>query len=68
MVFTPFGGNADEKDDPLIVRDLRIAAYLVIVCWGIMAVSHILAVVLLSLLFAYILLPLPLGRESPPRA
>lgn len=46
-------------DDPLIVRDLRIAAYLVIVCWGIMAASHILAVVLLSLLFAYILLPLP---------
>ena len=46
-------------DDPLIVRDLRIAAYLVIVCWGIMAASHILAVVLLSLLLAYILLPLP---------
>ena len=46
-------------DDPLIVRDLRIAAYLVIVCWGIMAASHILAVVLLSLLVAYILLPLP---------
>lgn len=46
-------------DDPLIVRDLRIAAYVVIVGWGIVAASHILAVVLLSLLFAYILLPLP---------
>jgi hypothetical protein len=30
-------------DDPLIVRDLRIAAYLVIVCWGIVAASHILS-------------------------
>lgn len=46
-------------DDPLIVGDLRIAAYVVIVGWGITVASHILAVVLLSLLFAYILLPLP---------
>src|SRR6516162_8673479 len=46
-------------NDPLIVRDLRIAAYVVIVGCGIWAASHILNVILLSLLFAYILLPLP---------
>lgn len=46
-------------NDPLIVRDLRIAAYVVIVGWGVAAASHVLAVILLSLLFAYILLPLP---------
>jgi len=42
-----------------MVRLLQIAAYVVIVAWGIRTASHILSIVLLSLLLAYIYLPIP---------
>jgi predicted PurR-regulated permease PerM len=41
------------------VRLLQLAASVVIVAWGIRTASHILSVVLLSLLLAYIYLPIP---------
>jgi predicted PurR-regulated permease PerM len=42
-----------------VSRLLQLAAYVVIVAWGIRTASHILSVVLLSLLLAYIYLPIP---------
>ena len=42
-----------------MARLLQLAAYVVIVAWGIKSASHILSVVLLSLLLAYIYLPIP---------
>jgi len=41
------------------VRLLHVAAYIVIVAWGIRSVSDILSVVLISLLLAYALVPVP---------
>ena len=40
-------------------RFLQSAAYAVIVAWGIRAASHILSVVLIALLMAYVIRPLP---------
>lgn len=40
-------------------RLLQAAAYIVVVAWGISAASHILYLVLLALLFAYVFLPFP---------
>ena len=40
-------------------RFLQSAAYAVIVAWGIRAASHILSVVLIALLLAYVIRPLP---------
>lgn len=42
-----------------MARLLQLAAYVVIVAWGIRTASHVLSVVLLSLLLAYIYLPIP---------
>jgi len=41
------------------LQTLRIAAYAVVVAYGIRASSHILSILLLSLLLAYAILPLP---------
>ena len=41
------------------LRVLEVSAYVVIVAWGIRAASEILSVVLLSLFFAFVYLPLP---------
>jgi AI-2 transport protein TqsA len=49
-------------DEPFPSRQqqvLQVAAYVAIVAWGIRTASHILSVVLLALLVAYILLPFP---------
>jgi AI-2 transport protein TqsA len=40
-------------------RLLQAAAYIVVVAWGIRAASHILYLVLIALLFAYVFLPFP---------
>src|SRR5258708_30720600 len=40
-------------------RFLQSAAYAVIVAWGIRAASHILSVILIALLLAYVIRPLP---------
>jgi len=42
-----------------VMRVLQAAAYVVLVAWGIRTTSHILFLVLLSLLFAYVFLPFP---------
>jgi AI-2 transport protein TqsA len=42
------------------LRLLQAAAYVVIVAWGIKAASHILSMVLISLLLSYVILPLPM--------
>jgi predicted PurR-regulated permease PerM len=42
-----------------MARLVQLAAYVVIVAWGIRSASHLLSVVLLSLLLAYIYLPIP---------
>jgi len=42
-----------------IGRVLQISAYVVIVAWGIREASHLLSVILISLLWAYAILPLP---------
>src|SRR5271167_1706953 len=47
-----------------IVRALQVAAYVVIVAWGIREASHILSVVLISLLLTYVILPLPKWLRS----
>ena len=41
------------------LRVLEVSAYVVIVAWGIRAASEILSIVLLSLFFAFVYLPLP---------
>src|SRR5215472_9000421 len=48
-----------QESERSISRLLQLAAYVVIVAWGIRTASHILSVVLLSLLLAYIYLPIP---------
>ena len=45
--------------DGYTMRALQIAAYVVIVAWGIKASSHILSIVLIALLLAYAILPFP---------
>jgi predicted PurR-regulated permease PerM len=47
-------GNAQST-----IRVLQTAAYVVIVAWGIKEASHILSVVLISLLLTFVILPLP---------
>ena len=47
-------------DDHSAIQTLKIAACVVIVAWGIRASSHVLSIVLLSLLLAYAILPFPL--------
>ena len=47
-------GNAQST-----MRVLQTAAYVVIVAWGIKEASHILSVVLISLLLTFVILPLP---------
>lgn len=47
-------GNAQST-----MRVLQTAAYIVIVAWGIRAASHVISVVLISLLLAFVILPLP---------
>ena len=42
-----------------IGRALQIAAYVVIAAWGIRAASHMISIVLISLLWAYAVLPFP---------
>jgi len=46
-------------DEISISRVLQVSAYVVIVAWGIRAASDILSIVLLSLLWAYAILPFP---------
>jgi AI-2 transport protein TqsA len=48
------------NDDPRTFQALKIAACVVIVAWGIRMASHVLSIVLLSLLLAYAILPFPL--------
>ena len=40
-------------------RLLQAAAYIVVVAWGVKAASHILCLILIALLFAYVFLPFP---------
>jgi predicted PurR-regulated permease PerM len=47
------------RDNASILRDLRTAAYVVVVAAGIRASSEIVSIVLISLLLAYALLPFP---------
>ena len=47
-------------DDHSAIQTLKIAACVVIVAWGIRTASHVLSIVLLSLLLAYAILPFPL--------
>ena len=49
-----------ETDDHSAIQTLKIAACVVIVAWGIRTTSHVLSIVLLSLLLAYAILPFPL--------
>ncbi len=48
------------NDDHNAVQALKIAAFVVIVAWGVRMSSHVLSIVLLSLLLAYAILPFPL--------
>ena len=48
------------NDDHRAIQVLKIAACVVIVAWGIRMSSHVLSIVLLSLLLAYAILPFPL--------
>ena len=48
-------GNANNQ----AIQTLKIAAYVVIVAYGIRMASHLLSILLFSLLFAYAILPLP---------
>ena len=48
-----------ESSPSLQRRYLEAAAYIVVVAWGIMAASHILYLILVALLFAYVFLPFP---------
>ena len=41
------------------MRLLQAAAYIVVVAWGIRAASHILSIIFIALLFAYVILPFP---------
>lgn len=47
------------EDEKSIVRVLQVAAYVVVVAWGMREASHILSVVLISLLLSYVILPFP---------
>lgn len=47
------------NDDHRAIQALKIAACVVIVAWGIRMASHVLSIVLLSLLLAYAILPFP---------
>ncbi len=47
-------------DDHSAIQTLKVAACVVIVAWGIRMASHVLSIVLLSLLLAYAILPFPL--------
>ena len=47
-------------DDHSAIQTLKVAACVVIVAWGIRTTSHVLSIVLLSLLLAYTILPFPL--------
>ncbi len=47
-------------DDHSTIQTLMIAVCVVIVAWGIRTTSHVLSIVLLSLLLAYAILPFPL--------
>ena len=48
-----------EPSPSLQRRYLQAAAYIVVVAWGIKAASHILYLILIALLFAYVFLPFP---------
>ncbi len=52
-------GNAQST-----IRVLQTTAYVVIVAWGIKEASHILSVVLISLLLTFVILPLPKWLRS----
>ena len=47
-------------DDHGAIQTLKVAACVVVVAWGIQTSSHVLSIVLLSLLLAYAILPFPL--------
>ncbi len=47
------------ENERSIVRVLQVAAYVVIVAWGIREASQILSVILISLLLTYVILPFP---------
>jgi AI-2 transport protein TqsA len=46
-------------NDQSTMRLVQSAAYIVVVAWGIKAASHILSIILIALLLAYVILPFP---------
>jgi len=44
---------------PTLLPFLQAAAYLVVIAWGVGAARHLISILLLSLLLAYCILPLP---------